>query len=618
VAGRRIVIEFLGRDVSAGKTATEVDSKFGKLGGRLQKVGDAAGKMLVGGVLAGGAAMVKFGTQASDLAETQSKVAQIFGKDSVDALDKFAGSAAKNLGQSKQAALDGVATFGMFGKAAGKTGSDLVGFSTKMSTLASDMASFNNTSPEQAVEALGAALRGESEPIRAYGVMLDDATLKAEALSMGILKPVKDASKIKSAYSTLTNNQVKYNEALKEHGKNSLEAMTAEAHLGASQSALAKATAGTIPPLTMQQKALAAQSSIMKQTKDQQGDFARTSDGLANKQRILKAQFENLTTQLGQKSLPVMNQTVTAGLKMIDWSTKHSTATKVLVGSVAGLTAGFWLMSKAIAAATTIQTVSTTVMALAGKAALGTRIQLGLLAVQTKVMAAVQWLLNAAMTANPIGIVIVAIVALVAALVIAYKKSETFRKIVKGGFEAVGQAATWLWNNAVRPALQAIGKAMSVTMTIWSKVLGALSHVPGFGWAGKAADAMARAANVAWNLGDHIKKIPTKKDIKITITTTEKRRLEAGGYGPSYVGHNARGTNNWRGGPTWIGERGPEILDLPRGSRIIPNHKAAAAASGGGDFTAAAPIILQMDGRQVWQGLLKVKRQRGNLSLGLA
>lgn len=35
-------------------------------------------------------------------------------------------------------------------------------------------------------------------------------------------------------------------------------------------------------------------------------------------------------------------------------------------------------------------------------------------------------------------------------------------------------------------------------------------------------------------------------------------------------GHNAMGTNLWRGGPTWLAERGPELVDLPRGSRVIP------------------------------------------------
>jgi phage-related protein len=58
-------------------------------------------------------------------------------------------------------------------------------------------------------------------------------------------------------------------------------------------------------------------------------------------------------------------------------------------------------------------------------------------AVASKAYAAAQWLVNAALTANPIGLVIVALVAIGAALVLAYKKSETFRKVVDGAFAAV-------------------------------------------------------------------------------------------------------------------------------------------------------------------------------------
>lgn len=41
------------------------------------------------------------------------------------------------------------------------------------------------------------------------------------------------------------------------------------------------------------------------------------------------------------------------------------------------------------------------------------------------------------------------------------------------------------------------------------------------------------------------------------------------------IGRNAEGTDNWRGGLTWVGEKGPEIVNLPRGSQVIPNAKAA-------------------------------------------
>ena len=53
----------------------------------------------------------------------------------------------------------------------------------------------------------------------------------------------------------------------------------------------------------------------------------------------------------------------------------------------------------------------------------------------------------------------------------------------------------------------------------------------------------------------------------------------SGGSG-SGVGTNAEGDNNWRGGLTWVGERGPELVELPKGSRILPNKESMSFASG--------------------------------------
>ncbi|MCW2789195.1 MAG: hypothetical protein JWP56_1498, partial [Aeromicrobium sp.] len=39
------------------------------------------------------------------------------------------------------------------------------------------------------------------------------------------------------------------------------------------------------------------------------------------------------------------------------------------------------------------------------------------------------------------------------------------------------------------------------------------------------------------------------------------------------IGENAKGTDNWRGGLTWVGEEGPELLNVSKGAQIIPNHK---------------------------------------------
>lgn len=65
-----------------------------------------------------------------------------------------------------------------------------------------------------------------------------------------------------------------------------------------------------------------------------------------------------------------------------------------------------------------------------------------------------------------------------------------------------------------------------------------------------------------------------------------------GGFGPTApIGTNASGTDFWRGGPTWVGEQGPEIVNLPRGARVTPNDVATA---GGG---VNVPVMISIDAR---------------------
>jgi hypothetical protein len=233
----------------------DVDGFAGKIGDFSKKAALAFAAVAA----AAGAMAVKIGVDAvkaaSDLGETVSKVNVLFGDTAKD-IEKFADGAATSLGQTKQQALDAAATFATFGKSAGLSGQDLGKFSTDFVKLASDLASFNNTSPEQAINAIGSALRGEAEPLRQYGVLLDDASLRQAALELGIISTTKNA-------------------------------------------------------LTPQQKVLAAQALIYQQTGAAQGDFERTSDGLANKTRILTAQLENAKVTIGEALLPIVLELAT-------------------------------------------------------------------------------------------------------------------------------------------------------------------------------------------------------------------------------------------------------------------------------------------------------------------
>lgn len=221
--------------------------------GILMGVGLAAGSAAMNALGSAMSSMASFANDsiraASDLSETVSKGRVIFGEGAA-AIEDWAATASESFGQSKRQAIDAAATFATFGKGAGLAGQELVGFSTKMTELASDMASFSNTTVDESITAIGAALRGESEPIRRYGVLLDDATLRQIAFEKGLISSVKEG-------------------------------------------------------LTPAQKSLAAYEAILRQTRDAQGDFDRTSDGLANTQRTLAAQMEDLSAELGEQLLPV-------------------------------------------------------------------------------------------------------------------------------------------------------------------------------------------------------------------------------------------------------------------------------------------------------------------------
>ncbi|MDW4900671.1 phage tail tape measure protein [Streptomyces californicus] len=99
----------------------------------------------------------------------------------------------------------------------------------------------------------------------------------------------------------------------------------------------------------------------------------------------------------------------------------------------------------------------------------------------TQGFAAAQAFLTAVMNANPIVLVITAIVALGAALVIAYKRSETFRSIVQAVWSGIKTGALWLWNNALKPmfdgfmvGLRAIGAA---AVWLWGVIGPVLSWI---------------------------------------------------------------------------------------------------------------------------------------------
>lgn len=62
---------------------------------------------------------------------------------------------------------------------------------------------------------------------------------------------------------------------------------------------------------------------------------------------------------------------------------------------------------------------------------------------------------------------------------------------------------------------------------------------------------------------------------------------------------NATGTSYWKGGPTWVGEHGPELLNLPSGSKITPNGKSM-SMMGGGSINVSVNIAGNVIGNEAY------------------
>lgn len=113
----------------------------------------------------------------------------------------------------------------------------------------------------------------------------------------------------------------------------------------------------------------------------------------------------------------------------------------------------------------------------------------------TNGFAAAQALLNAVMALNPITLIVIALVALGAAMVVAYQKSETFRSIVQAAWQGIQTAAQWAWSNVLKPVLDGIVVAFkavaAVASWLWTNILS-----PVFSFIGTAAKILLTAVVV--------------------------------------------------------------------------------------------------------------------------
>lgn len=306
--------------------------------------------------------------------------------------------------------------------------------------MGADMASMFGGTTKEAIEAISSALKGEMDPIEKYGVTLNAATLEAEALSKGILKPVVDADKVATAATKMTLAQNRYNEVIKKHGKDSDEAKRAQLALTAAEEKYNKETAGKVPKLDAESKALAIQSALYGQSADAQGNFARESDTLQNKQQKAAASFQDLKETIGTAFLPAMTsafgflneKAIPALVSFGGWIQRNQAWLKPLAVTLLSVGGAFLMLKGAISI---IFGVTNAVAALKGGFAA----------------------LNVVMKANIFGLIIAAIIGLVAGFMYLWKTNEDFRNFFINLWKNISGFFVGVWNNVLKPAFKAVG-----------------------------------------------------------------------------------------------------------------------------------------------------------------
>jgi hypothetical protein len=370
------------------------------------------------------------------------------------------------------------------------------------------------------------------------------------------------------------------------------------------QKLFGRSGAQMLPLLNSGSKGLQGQLDMANKLVPGLGAAGDASLKLAAQQRQMQMASMGLKVAVGSALLPIMlavSKTITPLVTKFAALMGQSKILTYVVLALGAALVGLFVMSK-IAAMTTALTsaeIAHKVASLASAAA-------------SKALAAAQWLLNAAMSANPIVLVVIALAALVAGFIVAYNKVTWFHNAVDAMANAAVAAFNWLlggaqtvfnWIKGNWPLLLGIlggpfGAAAALIITHFDKIkgvaTGAFNAIKSaaqtvgsvvsnsiVGAFNAVKSAIQGAIDTVNNLISSVKSIPTDIINK------------AKGGGVPFVPFVQHGAVNFPGGPAVVGEAGPELVYLPRGANVIPNSLI------GGNMAATINVPVYLDKRQI-------------------
>ena len=272
------------------KSMKNAQKKLGRWSRDANRIGNQLTTNLTLPIVALGAGAVKL---ASDFEESLNKVNVSFGESSKE-VQAFAKTTLKSFGIAEGSALEMASLFGDMGTSMGLTQQQASGMSTSLVGLAGDLSSFKNIRLDIAQTALASIFTGETESLKKLGIVMTQANLQQFALEQGITKTIKQMTQAEKV-------QLRYNFVISK-----------------SQNAL--------------------------------GDYARTSDGVANSTRNLQESVKELGEQFGKELLPIASDVIRVLTNVVTKIGSMSDENKKLAINIALVTAAFGPLFKAAAA----------------------------------------------------------------------------------------------------------------------------------------------------------------------------------------------------------------------------------------------------------------------------
>ena len=250
--------------------------KFDKIGSQMAGVGKSLSLAVAAPLAAFGGLSFK---AASDAQELQSAFNVTFGG-MTDTMNKWAEESGNAMGRSTQSMQEAANKFGtlltnVFPEA------EAASMSQELAALSVDLGSFFNMADSDALQKLRSGLAGESEPLKDFGILMNEAAVKAKALEMGL--------------------------------------------------------GGAGRELTEQEKIQARYKLILEATTKAQGDAIRTADSTANQMKRAEAAFQELSIAVGTKLLPILTPLIEKIASALEWFTKLPAPVQNTVLVIGGL-----------------------------------------------------------------------------------------------------------------------------------------------------------------------------------------------------------------------------------------------------------------------------------------